>query len=164
MEMNKLATAAFATVLAISLVQVARAADKVQIPQQGTATYVTYYTSRSLASLDMGQLGAEAMMEMVGITRNTGGQKLFDNMSVRCLYYQETVGGKLKGGGACTETDSDGDKVFSTFDTGAHTLIGGTGKYQGISGTSPFTVSPLPSPGQGLGAIAVEHKVTWQLK
>ena len=141
--MNKLATAAFATVLAISLVQVARAADKVQIPQQGTATYVTYYTSRSLASLDMGQLGAEAMMEMVEI-------------AVREI--------KLKGGGACTETDSDGDKVFSTFDTGAHTLIGGTGKYQGISGTAPFTVSPLPSPGQGLGAIAVEHKVTWQLK
>ena len=87
-------------------------------------------------------------------------------MSVRCLFYREAVGGKDKGSGACTETDSDGDKVFSTFDAGTriHTLIGGTGKYKGISGTAPITVTPLPAPGPGLGAIVVEHRVTWQFK
>ncbi|WP_157040324.1 hypothetical protein [Polaromonas naphthalenivorans] len=46
----------------------------------------------------------------------------------------------------------------------ADTLIGGTGKYKGISGTAPYTISPLPAPGQGLGAIALEHKVSWQFK
>jgi len=45
-----------------------------------------------------------------------------------------------------------------------HTLIGGTGKYKGISGTAPYTVKRLPAPGEGLGAISVDHKVTWQFK
>lgn len=156
--------ATLAAVIPLSLSQVAWAADKIQMPRQGTATYVTYYTSHPLANLDMGEVGSGAVQQLVGVTRNVDGQKPFDGMSVRCLFYSETVGGKAKGNGVCTETDTDGDKVFTTFAARVHTLIGGTGKYKGISGTAPYTVTPLPAPGQGLGAIVVEHKVTWQLK
>ncbi len=162
--MNKLITAGLGTATLLSIMQVAWPDDKPQIAQQGTATYVTYYTSRPLANLDMGESGSHTMGELVGATRNTGGSKAFDNMGVRCLFYSMTVGGKPKASGACTETDSEGDKVFTTFEAGIHTLIGGTGKYKGISGTAPYTISPLPAPGQGLGASAVEHKVTWQFK
>lgn len=163
--MEKLAKVALVAVILVSLNQVA-SAQKLQMPQQGTATYVTYYTSRSLASLDMGEVGSEALLELVGVTRNTDGQKFFDNMTVRCILYHEAVGGGVKGNGACIETDSDGDKVFTTFDVGAlvHTLIGGTGKYKGISGTAPYTTKRLPAPGEGLGAFIVEHKATWQFK
>ncbi|WP_175425751.1 hypothetical protein [Trinickia violacea] len=141
-------------------------ADKAQMPKQGTATYVTYYTSHSPASLDMGGVGEDALWEPVGITRNADGQKLFDSMSVRCLYFHTAMGGKVGGVGACTETDMDGDKIFTTFDAAArvHTLIGGTGKYKGISGTAPYTVIRLSAPDQGLGATEVEHNVTWQFK
>ncbi len=162
--MKKLAIVALAVML--PFFNHVATADKPQIPQQGTANYVIYYTSHSLANLDMAEVGSKALLELVGITRNTDGQKLFDNMSVRCLFYREVVDGKIKGSGACTETDSDGDKIFTTFDAGAqvHTLIGGTGKYKGISGTAPYTRNPLPAPGQGLGAQIVDHKVTWQFK
>jgi hypothetical protein len=66
------------------------------------------------------------------------------------------------GGGACVLTDSDGDKIFSTFDTrdvdksqpemncGTHIITGGTGKYKGISGREPFAcinMPPLAGPG-----------------
>ncbi len=137
-----------------------------QMPKQGTTTYVTYYTGRSLTSLNMGEVGSEALGEIVGITRNTDGQKFFDNMAVRCILYRQTLGGKGKANGACTETDSDGDKVFTTFDSGTmmHTLIGGTGKYKGISGTAPYTSKVLPPPGEGLTASIVDHKVTWEFK
>lgn len=163
--MKKLATVALAGVISLSLTQVA-AADKLQMPQQGTAAYVIYYTSHSLATLDMGEVGSEALLELVGIARNPEGGKFFDNMSVRCVFYREAMGGKVKGNGACVETDSDGDKVFTTFDAGVavHTLIGGTGKYKGISGSAPYTRAYLPAPGQGLGAFIVEHKVSWQFK
>jgi hypothetical protein len=141
-------------------------AQQLQIPKQGTASYVTYYTGRSLTSLNMGEVGSEALGEIVGITRNTDGQKFFDNMTVRCILYSQTLGGKRKANGACTETDSDGDKVFTTFDSGTmmHTLIGGTGKYKGISGTAPYTSKVLPPPGEGLSASIVDHKVTWEFK
>jgi hypothetical protein len=72
--------------------QVASAADK--LSQQGTASYVTYYTSRPLANLDMGEVGSQSLVELVGVTRNTSGSKAFDGMSVRCLFYPETVVGK----------------------------------------------------------------------
>ena len=48
--------------------------------------------------------------------------------------------------GACVLTDSDGDQIFSTFDTrdldksqpemacGTHIITGGSGKYKGITG------------------------------
>ncbi len=41
----------------------------------------------------------------------------------------------------CVETDKDGDNVFTTFDDNNHYLMGGTGKYKGITGTVPYTVT-----------------------
>ncbi len=142
-------------------------AQQVQLPQQGTTTYATYYTTRILTTLNMGDVGSEDLRELVGITRNTDGQKFFDGMTVRCIAYAETLGKVADTNGACIETDSDGDKVFTTFKGGSvrlHTLVGGTGKYKGISGTAAYTGKPLPSPGEGYLAAIVEHKVTWQFK
>jgi len=156
---------ALATIILLFLNQ-GVSAQQLQMPQQGTTTYVIYYTGRSLASLNMGEVGSGTLLELVGITRNTSGQKFFDNMTVRCMVYREVVGGKLRANGSCTETDSDGDKAFTTFDSGTmiHTLIGGTGKYKGISGTEPYTLKGLPPPGEGLTASIADHKVTWQFK
>ena len=150
--------------VALAIAQPAAAADKITLPPQGSTTYVTYYTSQSLAALEMGDVGTGAMLQMTGVTRNTDGQKAFDNMSVRCLLYRETLGGKAQSGGTCVEIDAEGDKVFTTFAGNLHTLVGGTGKYKGIAGTAPFTFAGLPSPGTGMGAMTVEHKVSWQIK
>jgi len=163
--MGKFHAVALAAVMSLSLHQ-APAADKLQIPQQGSANYVTYYVTHPLTSLNMGEAGFRALVEAVGITRNMDGKPLFDKMAVRCLFYSEVVGGKAAGNGACTETDGDSDEVFTTFDAAAkvHTLRGGTGKYKGISGRATYTLSTLPAPGPGWGAIMVEHKLTWQFK
>ena len=163
--MKKLAKVAFTAVILISLSQVALA-QQLQMPKQGTTAYVTYYTSRFLSRLNMGEMGSEWLGELVGVTRNTDGQKFFDSMTVRCIYYFEAVMGSRKHNGACIETDSDGDKVYTTFEgeTMTHTLIGGTGKYIGISGTAAYTSKELPAPGEGLTANITEHKLTWKLK
>ena len=59
--------------------------------------------------------------------------------------------------GACVLADSDGDKIFSTFDTrdldksqpemdcGRHIITGGTGKYAGITGSEPFACITMPN-------------------
>jgi hypothetical protein len=61
--------------------------------------------------------------------------------------------------GACVLTDSDGDQIFSTFDTrdtdksqpemkcGTHIITGGTGKYKGITGSEPFACITMPALG-----------------
>jgi hypothetical protein len=41
---------------------------------------------------------------------------------------------------------------------------GGTGKYNGITGTVPYTVVKLHDTVGGYGARIVNHKATWQIK
>ena len=60
-------------------------------------------------------------------------------MSVRCLYHYSGVAVN----GSCVETDKDGDNVFVTFDDKNHYLMGGTGKYKGITGTAAYTIVQL---------------------
>lgn len=163
--MKKLAKVAFIAVILISLTQVAWA-EQVQMPRQGTTTYVTNYTTHFLSTLNMGEIGSDSVAELIGTTRNSDGQKFFDNMAVRCVEFLEVRSGSHNFKGACIQTDRDGDKVFTTFDseTMTHTLIGGTGKYKGISGTAAYTTKSLPPPEKGLGAIMDQYKVTWRYK
>lgn len=140
-------------------------AEVPKLALNGSATYVTYYTTQVLSTLDMGEVGSGTMLQFTGISRNADGTKAFDNMSVRCVVYNETLGGKPHIGGSCVEIDADGDKVLTTFSAGVHTIVGGSGKYKGLSGSAPFSViSRLPSPGSGTGALVVEHRVSWQFK
>jgi hypothetical protein len=54
--------------------------------------------------------------------------------------------------------------VFSTFDGKNHYLIGGTGKYKGITGTVPYTVVEIHETVGGRAAWIVNHKATWEIK
>jgi hypothetical protein len=102
--------------------------------------------------------------ELVGITVNPDGEPHFDNMVVHCLVTIRVVKGEQELYGACRETDRDGDYTSTTFDSKAHYFIGGTGKYQGITGEAPFTVDALPAPGENLGALIIPHEVTWKIE
>ena len=75
---------------------------------------------------------------------------MLDKMSAHCAALNVASGDKKYIDGACVLADSDGDKIFSTFDTrdldksqpemdcGTHIITGGTGKYKGITGSEPF--------------------------
>jgi hypothetical protein len=80
--------------------------------------------------------------------------------------------------GACVLSDSDGDKIFSTFDTreldksqpdmncGTHVITGGTGKYAGITGTEPFSCIAMPAlaGAGGYTAMDIPHNTSWEIK
>ncbi len=86
-------------------------------------------------------------------------------MRARCLVLSSVVGGKPgPAAGACAETDRDGDILFTSFEADAHKLIGGTGKYKGISGSARYTLTPDPSPELGKIAYSVEQDVVWTIK
>jgi len=92
------------------------------------------------------------------------GEGPFNDMSVRCLAHYTTVGETFHFNGSCVETDKDGDNVFTTFDDKNHYMIGGTGKYKGITGTVPYTVVELHDTVGGRWASIVNHKATWEIK
>lgn len=148
------------------------------IEKKGTTPYVTHFIFRPMMSIDIPDLGSATTLEAVGTTQNLKGEKMLDKMSAHCAALNVASGDKKYIDGACVLTDSDGDKVFSTFDTrdidksqpkldcGTHVITGGTGKYKGITGREPFAciaMPPLAGPG-GYTAMDIPHNTSWEIK
>jgi hypothetical protein len=74
-------------------------------------------------------------------------------VTAACPYVSEVKNGKADDTGHCAWTDADGDKVFSDWSGqvdmktgkggGPATIVGGTGKFVGITGSAPFTCQAL---------------------
>src|SRR5215467_6425423 len=148
------------------------------IEKKGTSPYVTHFIFRPVQSLEVPGLGTATLLEAVGTTQNMKGEKMLDKMSARCTALSVDSGPKKYIDGACVLADTDGDKIFSTFDTrdvdksqptmncGTHIITGGTGKYKGITGSEPFACNALPAlagPG-GYTAMDIPHNTTWEIK
>ena len=148
------------------------------IGTKGTTPYVTHFIFRPLESIDISGLGTATLLEAVGTTTNMKGEKMLDKMSARCTALSVDSGPKKYIDGACVLADSDGDKIFSTFDTrdvdksqpdmscGTHVITGGTGKYAGITGSEPFACNALPAlaGAGGYTAMDIPHNTSWEIK
>jgi hypothetical protein len=164
--------------LSVLLMSFAPGALLGQIEKKGTAPYVTHFIFRPLTSLDIAGLGKATTLEAVGTTQNMKGEKMFDKMSARCVALNVESGPKKYIDGACVLTDSDGDQIFSTFDTrdldksqpqmdcGTHIITGGSGKYKGITGSEPFACITMPvlAGAGGYFAMDIPHNTTWEIK
>lgn len=148
------------------------------IEKKGTTPYVTHFIFRPLTSIDIAGLGTATTLEAVGTTQNMKGEKMLDKMSAHCAALNVVSGDKKYIDGACVLADSDGDKIFSTFDTrdldksqpkmdcGTHIITGGTGKYKGITGSEPFACITMPAlaGAGGYFAMDIPHNTTWEIK
>jgi len=149
------------------------------IAKKGSTSYTSHYVFHPLGTLNVSGVGKVTALEMVGTTENTKGEPAFDKLQAKCFAVKVETGGKEWIDGACAMTDSDGDVVFSSFDTrdldkaqpkmdcGTHIITGGTGKYKGITGLEPFACITKPTPaGEPAGSFAIDipHNTTWQIK
>ena len=132
-------------------------------PKTGNAEYDTYYVFEDVAKMDS-RAGNSAITHITGITRNVKGEEPFNNMSVHCLMHWTMIKDKYSNAGSCVETDKDGDNILTTFDDDNHYMMGGTGKYKGISGKVPYTPNQLHDTATGRWAIIVNHKASWEIK
>ena len=148
------------------------------VAKKGTTPYVTHFIFRPLVSIDVPGFKATAL-EATGTTQNMNGEKMLDKMAARCVALQVASGDKKYIDGACVLTDSDGDQIFSIFDTrdvdksmgdkgdcGTHLITGGSGKYKGISGKEPFSCATMPAlaGSGGLFALDIPHVTSWEIK
>ncbi len=148
------------------------------IGKKGITPYVTHFVFRPVLNIDVPDLGKAVLLEAVGTTENMEGKKMFDKMSARCAALNVVAGDANYIDGACVLTDSDGDKVMSTFDTrnldksqpdmdcGTHVITGGTGKYKGITGSEPFACISLPALAGDGGYFSMDlpHNTAWEIK
>ena len=85
----------------------------------------------------------------------------FNMTPIDCMgIVEEFPDGKYKGNGYCTNTDPEGDKLFSSWSEDAaesrYELTGGTGKFEGARGEGTYTVTEVSPGPQG------RHVVRWQ--
>ena len=106
--------------------------------------------------------------EVSGVHQNVQGEATTD-MAMRCLGIYDVVGKAREEHGACTFTDNDGDKIMATYvrktaEGGTETLVAGTGKFAGISGTGEWTVLKFPLKADDkLSRGIVSEKVHWKI-
>ena len=63
-----------------SALQAAEAMEK-----SGTTPYVTHFVFRPVQGLEVGGVGTATLLEAVGTTQNTKGEKMLDKMAARCM-------------------------------------------------------------------------------
>ncbi|MFK5599932.1 hypothetical protein ACFZ8E_23485 [Methylobacterium sp. HMF5984] len=135
-------------------------------PKEGTASYTTHYVNISATPMKMNDR-TSSIYESAGITRNDKGEAPFNDMGTRCVGMREANGNDVVNRGSCIDTDKDGDQVFSTYEanakSGQHVFVGGTGKYQGISGSAEYTFQAVKVPEGARSMTIVPHKATWKL-
>ena len=156
---------AFLIVAAVALQAPAFAADP--FPASGAAKLAAYSVCRSAVIVDMGPIGSNSSAECIGIVKTRDGSKLLDNLSIRC---QEDAKARPEGyafTGTCIQTDSDGDKLFMTYEgpeSGTVALIGGSGKYKDVAGTGTWSVTDAPGNNAQLFLFTLNYDVTWAPK
>jgi hypothetical protein len=170
--------ALFATLLGLLVASGLSPVQSADMPTKGVTPYVTHFIFRPVETLEVPGLGKATLLEAVGTTENMNGEKMLDKMSARCTALRVDLGPNKYIDGACVLADTDGDMIFSTFDTrdvdtsqpdfncGTHIITGGTGKYRGITGSEPFACNAMPNlaGAGGYTAMDIPHNTSWEIK
>jgi hypothetical protein len=136
-------------------------------PANGVAKLAAYAVCRSAVIVDMGPAGSNSSAECTGIVKTRDGSKLLDNLAIRCMEESKARPEGYAFSGTCIQTDGDGDKIFMTYEgpeSGDIALLGGTGKYQDITGKGTWSVVDAPGNTSQLFAFTLTFDVTWEIK
>ena len=161
--MKQLAAAAFAGLTLAGIATSAFAAGAA-LPRTGSVKHAASTVCRSLGGVDLGEAGSNTSADCVGIVKNKDGAKLLDNLAIHCL--EESVARKsgYKFTGTCVETDGDGDKLYLAYEgpeSGPLEVLGGTGKYKGLTGKGQWKVTDAPGNTANLFAFTLDYEFDW---
>jgi hypothetical protein len=150
---------------AIACAAPAFAADP--FPTSGSAKLAAYSVCRLAVSVDMGPLGSNSSADCNGIVKTIDGSKILDNLAIHCIEDAKARRDAYGYNGTCVQTDGDGDKIFMSFEgaeTGPIEWIGGTGKYEDITGKGSWSVVDAPGNNPQLFAYTLNYDVSWTSK
>lgn len=114
-----------------------RAAAAADFPRSGEAVFDVYLSGKIVASAAT-PVGKGVVWQETGVTRNVKGEAPFDRLEDVCLGHATVIGDDwTRLYGTCVKTDQDGDQILVTWGDVKEqwSIVGGTGKYKGITGT-----------------------------
>ncbi len=111
------------------------------IAAAGEASFTITYTNDVpyMNSVELGEKHVARIAEHILIARNDAGTGFMHNTAASCIVlFVDAPNKSREGNGYCTYRDEDGDQIFEQYNygaasTGKVTIIGGTGKYTGVS-------------------------------
>jgi len=147
----------------IAAVLTATAAGAAEAPKAGSVKHAAYTVCRQTAAIDLGEVGSDTSADCTGIVKADGGGA-FDNLALHCLEGSVARKAGYKFTGSCVETDGDGDKIFLTYEgpeSGPVDVLGGTGKFKGITGKGQWKVTDAPGNTDKLFAFTLDYGFDW---
>ena len=143
-----------------------------EMAKEGSGPGKTYWTG-TYKVLPMGKEMAQMNYEGYGVNVSDTGEGLTHLSSTHVIGGMLIVKGNYENdSGLFTYTLPDGDQIFATYKCsgsmvkgakGFATIVGGTGKLVGITGTVEFTRLPLRPPAEGHFASFSIGKISWKL-
>ena len=141
----------------------AMAAD---FPRKGEASFDVFTTGKVVASA-VTPVGKGILWQETGVTRNVAGEAPFDRLEDVCLGHATVVGDDWSRlFGTCVKTDKDGDQILVTWGETKDqwSIVGGTGKFKGITGSGTVGKFELLRD-QGDAWTGVGHEtISWEIK
>lgn len=120
-----------------------------QVVKEGTFS-ARWSTSGSWEGFPVGSGRWVSIYKSTGSIMSETGEGPFHNMSSRCIGMGDSARADT---GHCVFTDADQDKIFDewTYDgtSGTGSIIGGTGKYEGIQGFYEYEWVSVPAAKDG---------------
>jgi hypothetical protein len=145
----------------------ASAANAAPLPKAGSVKHAAYVVCRSAAAVDLGPVGSNTSADCTGIVRTPDRAQPFDNLALHCLEESRARKEGYKFTGSCVETDGEGDKLFLSYEgpeSGPVEVLGGTGKYKGITGKGQWRVADAPGNTASLFAFTLDYDFAWTIE
>ena len=129
-----------------ALVMVAGAATAGELPKEGKVSG-TYYGSGTYQFTGLGKGGKDGGISAYSASGYTVGSQLIDHVTWHCVGAARVINNNITARGSCVGTDPSGDQIMEDVENTAETpldagerpgrliIIGGTGKYAGITGS-----------------------------
>ncbi|UCH49685.1 MAG: hypothetical protein JSU95_07945 [Betaproteobacteria bacterium] len=115
-----------------------------ELPRSGS---IKWHTGWRLAgeTLDVAEGHVQGHGSVVGTSFNDSGSGPLHLGPAECVYTFYSNGEKVTDKGYCAFGDADGDRIFTDWTgngkdgtSGVNVIVGGTGKYEGITGKGPW--------------------------
>ena len=142
-----------------------------EMAKEGSGEGITYFTSTSQIHAQ-GKENAVINYEARGVAASSNENSPFYMSSGLCVGSVKGMKGVLKESGLCTYTRPDGDQIYMSYEAdgkmgapmkGTTTIVGGTGKCTGMTGSGEFVRTELKGPAKGIGASMSKSTMSWKL-
>ena len=116
------------------------------LPRSGSISWHTGWRDNG-TTLNLAEGHVQGHGSVAGTSFNDNGSGPLHLGAAECVYTFYARGDKVVNKGYCAFGDDDGDRIFTDWtgqgSTGTNVIVGGTGKYTGITGQGPwFNAAP----------------------